>query len=292
MNNLQIICFVLSLEFLCSIKSNQNLALNKDDLDNCVNQKNVTECSTIKFKTKNFQCCYYKIESKIKGIKPSSQEMCYPVINPIKPAQDEKLTENGKKVSKEFEGYSLFSAPNILSIDINIVCPDGNLDFNYEAKDFTEEEKIKFKSDTHCLKYINTDAKSENITKEVCYNSILSSVGDSGVSCGYFEFKMNYINGTTSNYKTCFLFNEDIPKTKNMGFWTKQIMELISIMNEEQMKNEISYYQLNASNSKGQFFIYDSSKDSIIDASDSDDAKFLSIKYLVLLILLLILVSM
>ena len=69
MNNLQIICFVLLLEFFCSIESNQNLSLNKDDLNHCVNQKNVTKCSTIKFKTKNFQCCYYKIESKIKGIK-------------------------------------------------------------------------------------------------------------------------------------------------------------------------------------------------------------------------------
>lgn len=285
MKNLQIFFFILSLGFYSSIESNQNLALNKDDLNNCLNQKNLTECSKVKFGTKSFQCCYYKIESKIEGIKPSSQEMCYPVINPIKPAQDEKKTENGRKVSKEFEGYSIFSAPNILSIDINIVCPDGNLDFKYETNDFTEEEKAKFKYDTHCLKYINTDTNIGNITKEVCYNSILSSVGDSGVSCGYFEFKMLYINGNISNYKTCFLFNEDIPKTKNMGFWTKQIMELISIMNEEKMKNEISYYQLKASNSKGQFFIYDSSKDSIIDSSDANDAKFLSIKYLILLIL-------
>ena len=92
---------------------------------------------------------------------------------------------------------------------------------------------------------------------------------------------MNYINGSTSNYKTCFLFNEDIPKTKNMGFWTKYLLE-VALSN---LKGEISNYLLNATNSKNHYFVYDSSKDLIIDSSD---AKFLSIKYLLLMILVLI----
>ena len=139
------------------------------------------------------------------------------------------------------------------------------------------------------MQYSNFVEYEGNITNETCYNATLAAVGNSGISCGYYEIKKNNIDGTTTEEKTCFLFEEDIPKTKNMELGTKYLMDLFLYYMEQ--KKGLSNYQITASNSKGQYFVYDSSKDAIIDANDPSapsDAKFISIKYLLLLILLLI----
>ena len=136
------------------------------------------------------------------------------------------------------------------------------------------------------MQYSNFVEYEGNITNETCYNGTLAAVGNTGISCGYYEIKKNNIDNTTTEEKTCFLFEEDIPKTKNMELGTKYLMELFLYYmgNNEGLSN----YQITASNSKGQYFVYDSSNDTIIDANDLSDAKFLSIRYLLLLILLLI----
>ena len=284
MNKLLIMCFVLSMEIFVSILPHQNLDISKDEYYNCRNQKDKTKCSTVHFTTKNFQCCYFKIETQSEeGSTPSSEELCNLMINPIKPGLEEKETENGKMMAKEYIGFMMLKNSYFSSMELNFTCPDGNLVHKAETKDFTEEEKTRFKSDNLCLQLFEKSYKggTTDKDKETCYNGILSTAENSKINCGYFEFKLSYINGTTGDFKTCYLFNEDIPKTKNMGFWTKYLLE-VALSN---LKGEISNYLLNATNSKNQYFVYDSSKDLIIDSSD---AKFLSIKYLLLIILVLI----
>ena len=269
---------------LCFHLPHQNLVISEDEYYNCRHQKDKTKCSTVHFTTKNFQCCYFKIETQSEEENtPSSQELCNVMINPIKPGQEEKETENGKIMAKEYIGLLMLKNSDYSSMELNFACPDGNLVHKAETKDFTEEEKTRFKSDNLCLQLFEKSYKggTTDKDKETCYNGILSTAENSKINCGYFEFKLSYINGTTGDFKTCYLFNEDIPKTKNMGFWTKYLLEL-ALSN---LKGEISNYLINATNSKNQYFVYDSSKDLIIDSSD---AKFLSIKYLLLMILVLI----
>ena len=61
-----------------------------------------------------------------------------------------------------------------------------------------------------------------NLTKEICFNSILSTVGkNKGVSCGYFNVTVYFTDNTQENKERCFLFNDDILKNKNIGLITK-----------------------------------------------------------------------
>ena len=147
------------------------------------------------------------------------------MLNPIKQAQDKKQTVEGKIMIKEILGYRMtLMEANENSVEVKFECLDGNLDFKALEEEYTEEEKKKFNSGNHCLQYSNFVEYEGNITNETCYNATLAAVGNSGISCGYYEIKKNNIDGTTTEEKTCFLFEEDIPKTKNMELGTKYLM--------------------------------------------------------------------
>ena len=292
MNKLQIFCFILSIEM--SILLEQSLYSVKEGMLECLMQSSLNQCTAVKIEPNNFQCCNLKGKMQKEGSEPSIFEYCTPMINPIKQAQDDMNTEEGKMISKENLGYTLYSNEDLLSVESNYTCLDGNLEFKAEAKDYNEEEKEKFKSQNHCLKH---SFFTNDLSKETCYKSILSSVGNAGVSCGHYEIKVNYIDGKTDNYKTCFFFKDNTLETKNMGFWVKEKIEEHSAGRAEELRTKVSDYQIIASNSKGQSFIYFSLNDTIIegkggsDGSDGNDgttAKFLYIKYLLLLISLLI----
>ena len=65
----------------------------------------------------------------------------------------------------------------------------------------------------------------KKINEEICYNAILLTAEHSAISCGYYELKLNFKDGSTGNYKSCFLFNDDILSTKNLVLWTKMTVE-------------------------------------------------------------------
>ena len=211
MNKLQFFCFILSIGIFTSILNSK-----QEGFDNCEREKK--DCKAIKFETKDFQCCNLKLLNKGED----TGDVCWPMLNPIKQVQDKKQTEEGKMMIKEVLGYVMtLMKANENSIEVKFDCIDGNLDFKALEAEFTEEEKKKFNSGNHCLEYSHFGKYEGNITNETCYNGALAAVGNTGISCGYYEIKKNNTDGTTTEEKKCFLFEEDIPKTKNMELGTK-----------------------------------------------------------------------
>ena len=284
MNKFKILCFILLIEIFSSLLLEPNFGSTKKDFSKCKNHTDTKQCSSVIFDTKNFQCC--NLKSKEKGI-----EECDVMVKPLQSANDELKTENGKIITREFGGYNLFSNDSDIKFnDHYFTCKDGELNFIFDPKSYNDEEKAKYKSDKHCIYYSSLEYQQENITKETCYNAILASTGNSGVSCGYYEFKLNFDDKTKGDYHACFLFNEDILKTKNLGLWTKMMTEEIATNAEYELNKTYSNYQFTATNSKGKSFIYYSINDTII-ASDSSNlylSRFFNSRYILLLILFLI----
>ena len=85
-----------------------------------------------------------------------------------------------------------------------IILADGNFDFSYASKDYTEEQINKFKSDNYCLRTLYKELLPANITKETCFNSQLATTGNSGISCGYYEMKLYFNDNTEGDFKGCY----------------------------------------------------------------------------------------
>ena len=103
-------------------------------------------------------------------------------------------------------------------------CGDGDLSMVYNLNDFTEEEKARFKSDNLCMRFFYNS--TEKVTDEnTCYDSIVATANeDSAISCGYYEYTLYFVNGTSEKLKTCLLFNDDMVKIKILDFGTECIL--------------------------------------------------------------------
>ena len=250
MKKLKIFFFFLLLKACSFYQLEQRFRSRNTDFDLCMMQ-DVNKCPDIKFEAKGFQCCKTTVNQA-----PS----CSPMIFPIKLAQDEMATENGKILTRENIGFSMFK-DNLTSSSYEFECPDGKLAYKYEDKNYTIEEHKKFKSQNHCLNYYNR--MSISITKETCYKADLATTGNSGVSCGYYEFDMKMSDNSNYKFQTCFLFNDDIIATKNLGYLKKQMGEDVALRVAIENEKELSSYKMTGTNSKNKCFIYDSVNDEV-----------------------------
>ena len=274
MNNLKTIFFFLLLK-ICSLHlSEQRISSRNNDFFECI-YKDIDHCSDVKFTALGFQCCKNKINQESK---------CFPMISPIKLAQEEVKTENGKILVKEYFGYSMFNGESSQNLSTDCECPDGTLSIKYELKDFSPEEQEKLKSQKHCIKY--NEEYSGTITKDICYKADLATTGNSGVSCGYYEFDIMMTDKSTYKHQTCFLFNDDIRTTKNIAYPIKQMAELEAVKVANEQEKELSSYQMKGTNSKDKYFIYYSLNDTVgTPNSGVTNLSFINIRYIVLLIL-------
>ena len=66
------------------------------------------------------------------------------------------------------------------------------------------------------------------IDENTCYDSIVATANeDFAISCGYYEYTLYFLNGTSEKYKTCLLFNDDMVKIKILDFGIECILYLM-----------------------------------------------------------------
>ena len=289
MNKIKLSLFLISIEIAASLLLKQNFSYWLDDYRNCKREYDYSQCSAHTFPSKGFQCCNKKGSYKIDN-KTEYYENCDFSVNPIKQAQDDQMTDNGKRIIKEYLGSLLFS-DETSKTEMNYTCPDGKLDFSLDQKEFTQEEKEKYNDKNHCLYYYGRGEEilKINITKETCFNAILSTAGNSEVSCGFYETKLYFEDKTTESFPRCFLFNDDIFTNKNMGFFIKSFIADYAISYSGEFRKGLSKFQITMTNSKGKSATYDSETDSVtINNSETISSKFLNYKNLLIFILLFI----
>ena len=289
MDKIKIFCFLIMIEIISSLLSNQISESKKEEFEHCQNLRS-TQCLNYKMKSKGFQCCYQNLKYIIEGT-PLEDPGCEVTLNPVSLAQDEVKTENGKSMIKEFYGFHFFVMENRTenaSFEYEYHCSDGNYTFGYASQDYSEEQKKIFKSINYCLRPLINEYRPPEITQETCTNSQLATTGNTGISCGYYEMKLYYNDSTVGDYKSCFLFNEDTLKNKNAGALFKQNSEYYSKLEAGRAKKELSYYQITITNPKGRYFKYNSLDDTVTVDNNTDSAKFLDYRYILIFILILI----
>ena len=280
MNKLKIFFFFLAIKICSFHQFEQILGSRNTDSDECILQ-NINNCPAKKFTAKGFQCCKTIV---------NNAQICNPMVKPIISAINESATENGKKLTREYIGYSMFKDSQSY-ISYNFECPDGKFSFKYESKNYTAYEKGNLTSPKHCLKYYNDN--KEITGKDICFNATIAQNG-TGVSCGFYEFDIKMNNNFTVKYKTCFLYNDDIRKTKNLGYLIKQMAEDVAVRESINKERVLQNYIMKGTNKQGKYFIYESLNDTVSSSKDSDGssgangangAKFLKNRFKLLLIL-------
>ena len=149
MNKIKLSLFLISIEIVASLLLKQNFSYWLEDYRSCKGEYNYSQCTAHTFPSKGFQCCNKKGSYKIDN-KTEYYENCDFSVNPIKPAQDDQMTDNGKRIIKEYLGSLLFSGETSKE-EMNYTCPDGKLDFSLDQIEFSPEEKEKYNDKNHCL---------------------------------------------------------------------------------------------------------------------------------------------
>ena len=274
MQMLKLFCLLISFQLFSSLLIQDKINSIQDDIINCLQQEDKTQCPAYKFESKYWQCCSQKTIDKYNDEVIKEEELCTFGINPIQPGIDESSTENGKTLLKEISGYDYFRTDvekNVTSQEMKMSCGDGDLSMVYNLNDFTEEEKARFKSDNLCMRFFMNDTEKV-VDENTCYDSIVATANEgSGISCGFYDHTLYFSDNTSEKFNTCFLFNDDIIKNKNMGFWIKMITFSNSMRKSVELEKLLSHYTVSFSKSKGKNLIYDSTTDTVIIDGDSEE---------------------
>ena len=99
-------------------------------------------------------------------------------------------------------------------------CNDGIAEYTYGYDVYSPSDIAVYDSDSHCLKYFyrylygeNYDENSEltPVSKEDCQNAQLTQgAKDAGIKCGFYQFTVNYLQGGSKTYSTCYIYNSNI----------------------------------------------------------------------------------
>ena len=285
MNKINICIFLAVIGIIIAILPDLEFNSAIDDINMC-SRKNATknECNSFQIDDSRFQCCKLMAETNKDGT-INKEESCSAMTNPINTAINEMNTENGKKIMKELIGFSMFKDKNPGNVNftekVNFTCNDGNLPFEFNIKDYSEAQKVEFNDSNYCLNY----SSGIKVDKETCYNA---KVTQSGISCGYFDLQLVLNNSNPMNFNTCFLFNDDIVKNKNIGFITKYLSDMTSLSEAKSLGKELLSYKLTFSRKDGKTVKYDSSTGEVKIEGEDNSGKMLGLKYMILIIALLI----
>ena len=202
-------------------------------------RENIDQCTSTTFDN-DYQCCELEIayEPTEEDENIRYEHSCVALngtIDLLKAVYEDKKY---KALLKEINGFLRFGMYYIdldnngekyylnpkLSLNQTYKCKDGTYKISYAYEKYTENELKILDSDTHCLRYfyrymdaINYQYDEEkekillkSVSNNECFNAnLLQSSIDEEITCGYYEFKINYIDGTTDNFTTCYLYNEN-----------------------------------------------------------------------------------
>jgi hypothetical protein len=302
------------------------------EMNKCMDagRENIDQCTSTTFDN-DYQCCELEIAYEDSEDSEDSEEdeniryqhSCVALNGTIDLLKAFYEDKKYKALLKEINGFLRFGMYYIdldnngekyypkpkLSHNQTYKCKDGTYKISYGYEKYTENELKILDSDTHCLRYfyrymdaINYQYDEEkekillkSVSNNECFNAnLLQSSIDEEITCGYYEFKINYIDGTTDNFTTCYLHHENFYKNGEFDDQTKK--EFQSLISQYSSKNgKISKsYITQFSDSKGNTYVFDSSTGKMESLnensnsnsnSDSDsNGAFYKINFLILIL--------
>ena len=296
------------------------------EMNKCMDagRENIDQCTSTTFDN-DYQCCELEIayEPTEEDENIRNEQSCVALNGTIDLLKAFYEDKKYKALLKEINGFLRFGMYYIdldnngekyypkpkLSHNQTYKCKDGTYKISYGYEKYTENELKILDSDTHCLRYfyrymdaINYQYDEEkekillkSVSNNECFNAnLLQSSIDEEITCGYYEFKINYIDGTTDNFTTCYLHHENFYKNGEFDDQTKK--EFQSLISQYSSKNgKISKsYITQFSDSKGNTYVFDFSTGKMESLnensnsnsnSDSDsNGAFYKINFLILIL--------
>lgn len=244
--------------------------------------------------TPNYQCCILEyIDHEGKEVN------CSLTGQPIEKIKEQKNSIKLQAFIKEIVGFQIykmdFNATELRHIQ-KYDCHDGNFEIRYGYEEYSSDDKVKLKSDKHCLRYFYSPSldpynfKDNFPTNSDCYNAdLLQSSKEVGVKCGYSEFNIKFLDGKSEVYKTCYFYDSDAVKTKSYDEQsTINFDQYVMMVTQGQYLS----YTVEISDDSGNKLKYDSLTKEVTVPSTSNSSskgvKDYKSKYLLLLILILL----
>ena len=285
MQKIIIFCLLVSLTFSKNFLADESCL--SVSTDSCLN--------TILTDT-SIQCCV--ASTKVLGA--IDVNAC---ITSIKPTPDletfKDIIPKFEAVSKEVVGFTLYGQATKFSpimdkidqyvpaklfpININLDCEDRDLNIILEK--ISDADKEALKSKDHCLYYTYKSFIDKTSNFE-CSNGVLTdTIKAEGFTCGYYQFKINVQGETAREFKTCFLYHDQIyEQLSRVDAIVKKLNDIVKAVTADEVSFTIDIYD-----KRGYQYLYDSKTQAFTVVATPNKSSFTSVsKFLLLLSLLLL----
>ena len=288
MKKIFIFCLLVSLAFLKNpFTEDTCLSASTDPAETCHNTASGGSSS---------QCCV--VSTKV--LQLVDVKACVPSIKPTPDLDTFKdIIPKFEAVSKEVIGFTLYGKATNFSpimgkvdtlvpetlfpININLDCADR--DMNIELNKINEADKKALQSEDHCLYYTYKSFIDKTSNFE-CSNGVLTdTIKAEGFTCGYYQFKINVQGETAREFKTCFLYHDQIyEQLSRVDAIVKKLNDIVKAVTADEVSFTIDIYD-----KRGYQYLYDSKTQAFTVVATPNKSSFTSVsKFLLLLSLLLL----
>ena len=273
--------------------------------------EDIDQCLSITLNNNYYQCCILTITSINEREREVNEETCMVTAGDI--SMFEKVYNDNmfKAQIKEIFGYikygiyfidddgekNYIADESTFKFKQKYECKDGVAEYSFGYDTYTSTEIENFESNNHCLKYFYRYLYPENydenfnlnsVSKSDCQNAVLTqSARDAGIKCGFYQFKINFVNKSSKTYQTCFAYNSKMIENGKLDERTQ--VEISSLINQFAMEDgsyeEYTSYTTEFTDDSGKTYAFD-----MTGALAQQSSNILNkAKYLYLLIILFML---
>ena len=267
------------------------------------------KCLAITLSNSNYRCCMLTIDYPINNKDNKDEKTCFIMYKDIKALQEVYNNKIFKAQMKEIFGflqYGLYfieedgkkyylADSNTFKMKQIYKCSDGTAELSFGYDTYSSEDKSLYDSDDHCLKYFYWYLYAENydenlelvsVSKDDCLNAKLTQGAiEAGITCGFFQFNINFITGGSKTYQTCYIYNSNFISEGKFDEKTQsELQSFVAQIGSREGDGMYSSYTTQFSDGSGNTYTFDMTG-AITQPSSGDVLKMTKYLYLLLIIL-------
>ena len=301
MNNIFSLCIIiLSISFtiqqynidLSNLESNSMYT----DIMNCMENEDLSTCSSVKMKSGVYQCCalnsiwiYYDVDGRY--YRTESDDICSIWVSQDFSDDQIKSMEESYKETMAFLRYVY--GIYFPSINYKYTCPKKTYTFNYAAGEYTQEEIEIIKDKNYCqrlyyeglyeLGYVADFIGDEHraITKDDCMNAKM--LPNSNSTCAYASFVFIFDDMTKQKVSTCLFVSSSSFQTKSLDQALESDFSKFSFSDFGDDK-AVQSFEVEITNKNGNVLKYDSLSKTLVSKSENLSKPFLFLLSLLFLL--------
>lgn len=241
------------------------------------------QCLSTTLSNSNYRCCVLTIEHPyvIDDSNRKHEKSCFIMYKDITLVQEAYNNPLFKTTIREIFGYiryglyyidddgkKFYTVGDSLKIKEIYRCNDGTAEYSFGYDQYSQTDISVYDSGSHCLKYFYRYMYSEEydennelsaVSKDDCLNAQLTqSAIDAGVKCGFFQFTVDFLQGGSKTYQTCYLYNSNfISEGKLDEKIQSQLQAYVSQIGNKEGDGVFSSYTTQFSDESGNTYTFD-----------------------------------